>query len=212
MGYEPSVVSRVYAGNGALLKEYSTERRVFVPIGVIPKKIISAFLSAEDKDFYEHIGVDLQAITRALITNFKNYGKGKRLIGASTITQQVAKNFLLSSELSYERKIKEAILAIRIERAFSKNEILELYLNEIYLGFKSYGIAAAALNYFDKSLDNLDLSEAAFLAALPKAPNNYHPIYKNKQAIMRRNWVLSQMSRNGFIKDDIREIESKKFI
>ena len=127
--YEPSVVSRVHAGNGALLKEYSTERRVFVPIDVIPKKIISAFLSAEDKDFYNHIGVDIQAITRALITNLKNYGKGKRLVGASTITQQVAKNFLLSSEVTFERKIKEAILALRIERAFSKKEILELYLN-----------------------------------------------------------------------------------
>ena len=114
--------------------------------------------------------------------------------------------------MSYERKIKEAILAIRIERAFSKNEILELYLNEIYLGFKSYGVAAAALNYFDKSLDNLDLSEAAFLAALPKAPNNYNPIYKKKQATIRRNWVLSQMSKNGFIEDEIREIESKKLI
>ena len=142
----------------------------------------------------------------------KNIGTNKRLIGASTITQQVAKNFLLSSEMSYERKIREAILAIRIERAFTKNEILELYLNEIYLGFKSYGVAAAALNYFDKSLDNLDLSEAAFLAALPKAPNNYNPIYKKKQAMMRRNWVLSQMSKNGFIEDDIRKIESKKLI
>ena len=173
--YEPSVVSRVYAGNGALLKEYSTERRVFVPIDVIPKKIISAFLSAEDKDFYKHIGVDLQAITRALMTNLKNYGKGKRLVGASTITQQVAKNFLLSSEVTFERKIKEAILAIRIERAFSKKEILELYLNEIYLGNNSYGIAAAALNYFDKSLDDLTIDEAAFLATLPKAPSKYNP-------------------------------------
>jgi penicillin-binding protein 1A len=145
-----------------------------------------------------------------LVTNINNIGSGKRLIGASTITQQVAKNFLLSSELSYERKIKEAILAIRIERAFSKNQILELYLNEIYLGFKSYGVAAAALNYFDKSLDNLDLSEVAFLAALPKAPNNYNPIYKRKQAIIRRNWVLSQMNKNGYIEEEIKELESKK--
>ena len=156
-----------------MLKEYSTQRRVFVPIDVIPKKIISAFLSAEDKDFYKHIGVDLLAITRALMTNLKNYGKGKRLVGASTITQQVAKNFLLSSEVTFERKIKEAILAIRIERAFSKKEILELYLNEIYLGNNSYGIAAAALNYFDKSLDDLTIDEAAFLATLPKAPSKY---------------------------------------
>ena len=210
--YNPNVVTRIHAGNGALLAEYATQKRVFVPISVIPKKVINAFISAEDKDFYNHFGIDLMATLRALITNVKNIGTNKRLIGASTITQQVAKNFLLSSEMSYERKIKEAILAIRIERAFTKNEILELYLNEIYLGFKSYGVAAAALNYFDKSLDNLDLSEAAFLAALPKAPNNYNPIYKKKQAIMRRNWVLSQMSKNGFIEDDIRKIESKKLI
>ena len=210
--YNPNVVTRIHAGNGALLAEYAIQKRVFVPINVIPKKVINAFISAEDKDFYNHFGIDLLATFRALITNVKNIGTNKRLIGASTITQQVAKNFLLSSEMSYERKIKEAILAIRIERALSKNEILELYLNEIYLGFKSYGVAAAALNYFDKSLDNLDLSEAAFLAALPKAPNNYNPIYKNKQAIIRRNWVLSQMSKNEFIEDKIREIESKKLI
>ncbi len=197
--YEPSVVSRVHAENGALLKEYSIERRVFVPIDVIPKKIISAFLSAEDKDFYEHIGVDLQAITRALITNFKNYGKGKRLVGASTITQQVAKNFLLSSEVTFERKIKEAILAIRIERAFSKKEILELYLNEIYLGNNSYGIAAAALNYFDKSLDDLTIDEAAFLATLPKAPSKYNPKTNYKRVLERRNWVINQMYKNGYL-------------
>ena len=197
--YEPSVVSRVHAGNGALLKEYSVERRVFVPIDVIPKKIISAFLSAEDKDFYAHIGVDLQAIIRALITNIKNYGKGKRLVGASTITQQVAKNFLLSSEVSYERKIKEAILAIRIERAFSKKEILELYLNEIYLGNNSYGIAAAALNYFDKSLDDLTIDEAAFLATLPKAPSKYNPKTNYERVFDRRNWVLNQMHKNGYL-------------
>ena len=210
--YNPNVVTRIHAGNGALLAEHATQKRVFVPISVIPKKVINAFISAEDKDFYNHFGIDLMATLRALITNVKNIGTNKRLIGASTITQQVAKNFLLSSEMSYERKIREAILAIRIERAFTKNEILELYLNEIYLGFKSYGVAAAALNYFDKSLDNLDFSEAAFLAALPKAPNNYNPIYKKKQAMMRRNWVLSQMSKNGFIEDDIRKIESKKLI
>ncbi len=197
--YEPSVVSRVHAGNGALLKEYSIERRVFVPIDVIPKKIISAFLSAEDKDFYDHIGVDIQAITRALITNFKNYGKGKRLVGASTITQQVAKNFLLSSQVTFERKVKEAILAIRIERAFSKKEILELYLNEIYLGNNSYGIAAAALNYFDKSLDDLTIDEAAFLATLPKAPSKYNPKTNYQRVLDRRNWVLNQMYKNGYL-------------
>ena len=210
--YNPNIVTRIHAGNGALLAEYAIQKRVFVPINVIPKKVINAFISAEDKGFYQHFGIDLIATVRAFITNIKNMGTGKRLIGASTITQQVAKNFLLSSELSYERKIKEAILAIRIERAFSKNEILELYLNEIYLGFKSYGVAAAALNYFDKSLDNLDISEAAFLAALPKAPNNYNPIYKKKQAILRRNWVLSQMAKNGYIEDKIRDIESTKLI
>ena len=139
--YNPNVVTRIHAGNGALLAEYATQKRVIVPISVIPKKVINAFISAEDKAFYNHFGIDPKATLRALITNIKNIGTGKRLIGASTITQQVAKNFLLSSELSYERKIKEAILAIRIERAFSKNEILELYLNEIYLGFKSYGVA-----------------------------------------------------------------------
>tara|TARA_B100000900_G_C20592964_1_gene722282 strand:- start:331 stop:2910 length:2580 start_codon:yes stop_codon:yes gene_type:complete len=210
--YNPNVVTRIHAGNGALLAEYAVQKRVFVPINVIPKKVIHAFISAEDKDFYNHFGIDLKATLRALITNVKNFRTGKRLIGASTITQQVAKNFLLSSELSYERKIKEAILSIRIERAFSKNEILELYLNEIYLGFRSYGVAAASLNYFDKSLDNLDLSEAAFLAALPKAPNNYNPINKERQAITRRNWVLSQMEKNGYIKKEIKEIESAKLI
>src|SRR6056300_809256 len=208
--YNPKVVSRIHAGNGALLAEYATEKRIFVPVNVIPKKLINAFISAEDKDFYEHFGLDLKATLRAVITNIKNISSQKRLIGASTITQQVAKNFLLTSEVSFERKIKEAILSIRIERAFSKNQILELYLNEIYLGFGSYGVAAAALNYFDKSLDNLDLAEVAFLAALPKAPNNYHPIKKYNKALERRNWVLSQMKRNGFIDNNIQERESLK--
>ncbi len=210
--YNPNVVTRIHAGNGALLAEYAIQKRVFVPINVIPKTVINAFISAEDKDFYDHFGLDLKATLRALITNVKNFGSGKRLIGASTITQQVAKNFLLTSEVSFRRKIKEAILAIRIERAFSKNQILELYLNEIYLGFKSYGVAAASLNYFDKSLDNLDLAEAAFLAALPKAPNNYNPINKLKQAVNRRNWVLNQMNKNGYIDQKTKEIESIKII
>ena len=210
--YNPNVVTRIHAGNGALLAEYAIEKRVFVPINVIPKSVINAFISAEDKEFYNHFGLDIKATLRALLTNLKNIGSGKRLIGASTITQQVAKNFLLTSEVSFERKIKEAILAIRIERAFSKNQILELYLNEIYLGFKSYGVAAAALNYFDKSLDNLDLAESAFLAALPKAPNNYNPIYKTKNAVNRRNWVLNQMNKNGYIDKQAKEIESNKLI
>src|SRR5210317_1194017 len=197
--YNPKVVTRIHAGNGALLAEYATEKRIFVPVNVIPKKLINAFISAEDKDFYEHFGLDLKATLRAVITNIKNIGSQKRLIGASTITQQVAKNFLLTSEVSFERKIKEAILSIRIERAFSKNQILELYLNEIYLGFGSYGVAAASLNYFDKPLDQLTIAEAAYLAALPKAPNNYHPTRKYAAAIVRRNWVLSQMRENGYI-------------
>ena len=200
--YEPPVVSRVYATNGALLAEFAKEKRVFVPIQSIPSLIIEAFLSSEDKDFYNHIGLDFKAIVRASFANARNFNSGKRAIGASTITQQIAKNFLLSSDYSFERKLKEAILSLRIERTFSKNHILELYLNEIYLGFNSYGIAAAALNYFNKSLSELTLPEVAYLAALPKGPNNYHPTKKKKQAIIRRNWVLSQMFENGIITED----------
>ncbi len=197
--YEPSVVTRVHAGDGALLSEYSIQKRVFVPIEVIPKNIINAFLSAEDKDFFKHFGLDLKAAFRAAIINIKNYGSGRRLVGASTITQQVAKNFLLTSKVSFERKIKEAILAIRMERAFSKNQILELYLNEIYLGNNSYGIAAAALNYFDKSLDDLNIQESAFLAGLPKAPSKYNPKNNYQKTLERRNWVLEKMYKNKYI-------------
>lgn len=197
--YEPPVMTRVHAGNGALLAEYATQRRVFVPVTGMPRPLIAAFLSAEDKDFYNHPGVDLKALMRAMATNIVNLGTGRRPIGASTITQQVAKNFLLTNEVSVERKIREAILAIRMERAFTKDQLLALYLNEIYLGYGSYGVAAAALNYFDKSLDTLTLAETAYLAALPKAPNNYHPKRKYKAAIARRNWVLRQMARNGYI-------------
>ena len=200
--YEPNVVTRVYAGNGALLAEFAIEKRIFVPTTSIPKPVIQAFLSAEDKDFYRHFGLDAKALIRAVSTNIINLGTGRRPVGASTITQQVAKNFLLTNELSYRRKIKEAILAIRMERAFTKEQILELYLNEIYLGFGSYGVAAAALNYFDKPLDALTLAEIAYLAALPKAPNNYHPTRKRKAAIGRRNWVLQQMVENDFISED----------
>ena len=197
--YEPPVMTRMHAGNGALLAEYATQRRVFVPVTEMPQPLIAPFLSAEDKDFYHHPGVDFKALLRAVMTNIVNIGTGRRPIGASTITQQVAKNFLLSNEVSIERKIKEAILAIRMERAFSKDQLLALYLNEIYLGFGSYGVAAAALNYFDKSLDTMTLAEIAYLAALPKAPNNYHPRRKYKAAMARRNWVLGQMQRNGYI-------------
>ena len=197
--YEPDVVSRIYAGNGALLEEFATQKRLFVPTEAMPPLLINAFLSSEDKGFYEHFGVDLKALSRAVMTNIINYGTGRRPIGASTISQQVAKNFLLTNEVSLDRKIKEAILAIRMERAFDKEQILALYLNEIYLGWSSYGVAAAALNYFDKALDQLELHEMAYLAALPKAPSNYHPYRKTKAAIARRNWVLGQMADNGFI-------------
>jgi len=197
--YEPPVVTRVHAGNGALLAEYATEKRVFVPVTEMPDPLIQAFLSAEDKDFYNHPGVDIKALTRAVITNISNYRQGRRLVGASTITQQVAKNFLLTNEVSIDRKIKEAILAIRMERAFTKDQLLGLYLNEIYLGLGSYGVAAAALNYFDKSLDTLTLEEMAYLAALPKAPNNYHPVRRYREAMARRNWVLGQMHKNGYV-------------
>ena len=197
--YDPPVVTRIHAGDGALLAEYANEKRLFVPVRAMPPRLVEAFVSAEDKGFYQHFGVDLRALARAAVTNLLNYGTGRRPIGASTITQQVTKNFLLTNELSIERKIKEAILSLRMERAFSKNQILELYLNEIYLGMGSYGVAAAALNYFDKPLDQLALAEIAYLAALPKAPNNYHPVRNNRAAIARRNWVLDEMRQNGYI-------------
>ncbi len=203
--YKPPVVTRVHGTDGRLLAEYARERRVFIPIKAMPKLVIKAFLSAEDKNFYSHPGIDIPSLVRAAIGNLLNLGTNRRPRGASTITQQVAKNFLLTNEMSIERKIKEAILALRIERTLSKDRILELYLNEIYLGFGSYGVAAAALNYFNKSLDFLTIAEAAFLAALPKAPNNYHPIRRPEAAKSRRNWVIEQMQRNGFIS------EAKKF-
>lgn len=199
--YDPPTVTRVHAGDGRLIAEYALERRVFVPVAAMPRHIISAFIAAEDKNFYHHPGVDFVALGRAVVTNAINIvsRRTRRPVGASTITQQVAKNFLLSNELSIERKIKEAILAFRIERAFPKHRILELYLNEIYLGYGSYGVAAAALNYFNKSLDELTVSEAAYLAALPKAPNNYHPIRKPEAAVSRRNWVVGRMLEEGYI-------------
>ncbi|MEQ8815837.1 MAG: penicillin-binding protein 1A [Thalassobaculum sp.] len=197
--YEPPVVTRVHAGDGRLLAEYARNERVFVPIEAIPKRVIKAFLAAEDKNFYEHPGVDFVSLLAAVAINVRNYGTGRRPVGASTITQQVAKNFLLTNEVSLDRKAKEAILAFRIERSLSKDRILELYLNEIYLGYGSYGVAAAALNYFDKPLSSLTVGEAAYLAALPKAPNNYHPVRRHAAAVERRNWVIEQMRRNGFI-------------
>lgn len=197
--YEPPIVTRVYAGDGALMAEFATEKRTFVPINAIPDQVKQAFLSAEDKHFYYHPGLDFIGIARAVVVNVKNMNKGRRMVGASTITQQVAKNFLLTNEVSYERKIKEAILAFRIERTYSKEKILELYLNEIYLGMGNYGVAAAALNYFNKSLNELSVEEAAYLAALPKAPNNYHPIHKYQAALTRRNWVIKRMTEDGHI-------------
>ncbi|HEY1721123.1 MAG TPA: penicillin-binding protein 1A [Magnetospirillaceae bacterium] len=199
--YEPSITTRVYAGDGRLVAEYATEKRSFVPINAIPKRVIDAFLAAEDKNFYTHPGVDPVGMVRAAIIDLRNRGMGndRRPVGASTITQQVAKNFLLTNEVSLERKIKEAILAFRIERAFSKDHILELYLNEIYLGQGSYGIAAAALNYFDKGLDELSVAEAAFLGGLPKAPNSYNP-QRNPQASKdRRDYVIHRMMDDGFV-------------
>ncbi len=197
--YDPPTVTRVHAGDGRLLAEFSLEKRVYVPIQAIPPRVVAAFLAAEDKNFYNHPGVDFRSVARAVVTNIINIGRGRRPVGASTITQQVAKNFLLTNEVSVERKIKEAILAFRIEQAFSKHRILELYLNEIFLGFRSYGVAAAALNYFNKSLDSLTIAEAAYLAALPKGPNNYHPVRKHEAAVIRRNWVIGRMLKEGYI-------------
>ncbi|MEL7028383.1 MAG: transglycosylase domain-containing protein, partial [Pseudomonadota bacterium] len=198
--YEPPITTRVHAGDGSLIAEFARERRLFVPVGAVPDHVKAAFISAEDKSFYEHGGIDVRGIGRAALVNVQSYLTGSgRLEGASTITQQVAKNFLLTSERTIERKVKEQLLALRIERAYTKDEILELYLNEIYLGNRSYGVAAAALNYFEKSLDQLTLDEAAYLAALPKAPNNYHPVRAKERAIERRNWVIDRMAANGYI-------------
>ena len=197
--YEPPVMTRIHAGNGELMAEYARQRRLFLPIQAIPDRVKQAFLSAEDKNFYNHAGIDYFGVARAVLTNLRNYGQNRRLVGASTITQQVAKNFLLTSEQSYERKIKEALLSMRIEQAFSKDEILELYLNEIFFGIGAYGIGSAALHYFDKSVHELNLAEIGYLAALPKAPNNYHPIRKTEKAIERRNWVIDQMVNNGYV-------------
>ncbi|MFN9543198.1 MAG: penicillin-binding protein 1A [Phycisphaerae bacterium] len=202
--YQPPITTRVYANDGALIAEYARERRLFVPIESIPRGVIDAFLSAEDKDFYTHPGVDLNGVMRAVYTNLQNYmsNGGRRPEGASTITQQVAKNFLLTSEVSLERKIKEWMLAFRLEDAYSKDKILELYLNEIFLGSGSYGVAAAAYNYFDKSLDELTLAETAYLAGLPKAPSNYHPVRQYKRAIERRNYVIDRMAENQLISEE----------
>ncbi|WP_075214620.1 penicillin-binding protein 1A [Mongoliimonas terrestris] len=197
--YEPPVMTRLHASDGQLVAEYAREKRLFLPIQLIPENVKYAFLSAEDKDFYSHPGIDMVSIGSAVVRNVDLVMSGRRPVGASTITQQVAKNFLLTNEQSIERKVKEALLALRIEQAFSKDQILELYLNEIYLGLGAYGVAAASLTYFDKSVAELTLAEVAYLAALPKAPNNYNPFRFGDRALERRNWVLDQIVANGYV-------------
>ncbi len=201
-GYQPPVMSRVFANDGRLLAELATERRIFVPVSAIPEVVRQAFVSAEDRNFYVHKGVDPLAILRASVTNLMQKDRGKRPIGASTITQQVAKNMLLDNQLTFARKAKEAILAFRIEKTLSKDQILELYLNEIYLGLGAYGVASAADIYFSKPLDQLTLAEAAFLAALPKAPNNYNPFRYPDAARVQRGRVLERMTEDRVISAD----------
>jgi penicillin-binding protein 1A len=198
--YQPPVMTRVHASDGALLAEYARERRLYLPIQAVPKLVINAFVSAEDKNFWEHGGLDYTGIARAGWVLVQNWGTNRRPQGASTITQQVAKNFLLTNEVSYTRKIKEAILARRLEQTYSKDKILELYLNEIYLGIGAYGVAAASLLYFDKSVHELTIAEAAYLAALPKGPSLLHPFRQRDRAIERRNWVIDRMVENGYVK------------
>ena len=197
--YQPPISSRVYSENNKLIAEYALEKRLFIPFESIPDKVVNAFLSAEDKNFFSHPGIDAKGILRAVFKNIKNISQNKRLEGASTITQQVAKNFLLTNEVSLKRKVKEAILAFRIERAYTKQRILELYLNQIYLGQGTYGIAAASLEYFDKSIKELNYPEAALLAALPKAPSKYDPYKYSDVAKFRRNLVLENLEENNFI-------------
>jgi penicillin-binding protein 1A len=202
--YEPPIMSRVHAADGQLMAEYARERRLYLPIQAVPKLVVQAFLAAEDKNFYSHNGIDLTGIARAALTNFQNRGSNRRPQGASTITQQVAKNFLLSGEQTVDRKVREALIAMRMESAFTKDQILELYLNEIYLGFVipgygAYGVAAAALVYFDKSVHELTIPEAAYLASLPKSPTQLHPFRNRDRAIERRNYVISRMVEDGHI-------------
>src|ERR1700749_4943991 len=197
--YTPPITTRVYAGNGTVLGEYARESRIFIPAAFIPKLVSQAFTSAEDRNFYTHPGIDPSGILRAAIKDVGLVLEGHRPQGASTITQQVARDFLLNSDVKFSRKIREAILAIRIDATYPKEKVLELYLNEINLGQNSYGVGAAALNYFGKSLDELDIAEVAFLAALPKGPANYDPRFNHAAALDRRNWVIGQMEDNGYI-------------
>ena len=193
--YKPPVSSKVYSGSGELVSDFSSEKRIFIPYNAIPQKVINSFLSAEDKNFFSHPGVDAKGVIRAVIKNISNIMTSQRLEGASTITQQVAKNFLLSNEVSLDRKIKEAILAFRIEKAYSKKRILELYLNQIYLGSGAYGVAAASLEYFDKSIRDLNYSEAALLAALPKAPSRYNPYRDIEVAKIQKKFSFKKFVR-----------------
>jgi len=209
--YKPPISSRVHSGEGQLIAEYALQKRLFIPYDSVPKNVINSFLSAEDKNFFSHPGVDAKSITRAIVKNLKNIYSNKRLEGASTITQQVAKNFLLTSEVSLKRKIKEAILAFRIERAYSKERIMELYLNQIYLGEGTYGVAAASLEYFDKSISDLNYEEAALLAALPKAPSKYNPYKSLKRAKARRDFVLKNLYENSYInKTEYENLKNKE--
>lgn len=209
--YKPPISSRVHSGEGQLIAEYALQKRLFIPYDFVPKNVIYSFLSAEDKNFFSHPGIDAKSITRAIIKNVKNIFSEKRLEGASTITQQVAKNFLLTGEVSLKRKIKEAILAFRIERAYSKERIMELYLNQIYLGEGTYGIAAASLEYFDKSVKDLNYEEAALLAALPRAPSKYNPYKSVEIAKNRRNFVLQNLYDNSYInKTEYENLKNKK--
>ena len=211
--YKAPVSSKIYSGGGELIQDFSSEKRIFIPYNSIPKIVINSFLSAEDKNFFEHPGIDAKGVLRAIIKNISNIINSKRLEGASTITQQVAKNFLLTNEVSLRRKLKEAILAFRIERSLSKERILELYLNQIYLGQGSYGIAAASLEYFDKSIDELNYEEAALLAALPKAPSRYNPYKNEKVAKFRRDLVLKNLLENKYINETIyKNLKDKKII
>ena len=211
--YQPPISSRVYSQDGKLIAEYALQKRLFVPYESIPEKVINSFLSAEDKNFFNHPGIDAKGILRAIFNNLKNISQNKRLEGASTITQQVAKNFLLTNEVSMKRKIKEAILAFRIEKAYTKKRILELYLNEIYLGQGTYGVASASLEYFNKSVKELNYNEAALLAALPKAPSKYNPYKSKLLAKTRRNLVLKNLMENGYISNkQFQEFEKKDVI
>lgn len=208
--YEPPVTTRIHSVDGQLMGEFARQRRLYIPIQAVPDRVKAAFLSAEDKNFYKHQGVDFLALARAMVTNIDNFRNNRRLVGASTITQQVAKNFLLTNDRTVDRKIKEAILSFRIEQAYSKDRILELYLNEIFFGAGAYGIAGASLTYFGKSVNELDLHEAAYLATLPKAPSNYHPFEDTRAATDRRNWIIDRMVDNGYVTGEEAEMAQAK--